>query len=652
MSTVKTDNVVGSFTPLPVIASANAVESYVATSGQTVFTTTKFDRTSAIKVFAKDGSNFVEVTASWTALNTITISGITLTVGQKVYVYSVGDVGLRKELSDISKGANLIGQDRIPLALAIDDTVNKKLSQNQIDIWDFSKYVVTRPNPADSSTWDWTPAFEIARAVLNSYGGGVLTFGHGGVYQASAIRIDRFTVFDGRGVNGTELKQIAGTNQDFIKSENFDVLTGTGLTVADSRVPSWMGLKDIRVNGNRYNVTTNPTGNTSGIPLKMYGPAQILAGTVLVYDGASGGIYTEDSTSASGASWMAQEEGKFGNIVVRSCGGFAGWHNRGPHNSNADSIICGFNDGWNFYMEEAALYGGSFDRIGVLHTYAGGRSATPALDTGAHIGGIARIDSLVVDGDNCVLQADDIQVSKMRAYNIGGQRDGVIVNGANCSIQSLDGLVWSSSVGKTALIINGDNCKVDGVLVANNPDNEGVVVNGSGCTVDMNVKNFSTAGRIGMKLNGLDNDIRGNIRNCGVGFNYLSGSENRVNMSIFASGAQVAVSGQGIQSTDRIDIRSRGSVVGGCKANIQTAQVALDTTTYTTVTTAHGLLYTPQIRAIRLDWLASTPDSSVWTESFLRVVSADATNIVVGYKIATAAPAGTLARIGISVDLT
>ncbi|MNE05035.1 hypothetical protein D3C80_975870 [compost metagenome] len=557
---------------------------------------------------------------------------------------------LRDELADTT-GSTLIGAVRTSLALAIDGTISKKLSQAQVDLWEFSSLVTSRPTPSDFGTWDWTPAFEAARILLGSMGGGTLTFGSGGVYQAQSIRLDRFILLDGRGVNGTELKQIAGANRDFIKSESFDDLTGTGLTVADSRVPSWMGLKDIRVNGNRYNATTNPSGNTSGFLLKMYGPAQMLQGTVLFYSGANG-IYTEDSTSASGVSWLGQEEGKFGNVIIRECGGFAGWHCRGPHNSDANSIISGFNDGWGIYVEEAALYGGSFDRIGMLHTYANGRSASPALDTGSYIGGIARIDNLVCDGDNTVIQANDVQIGKMRAYNIGGQQDGVVINGANCSIASLDALVWSSSVGKTALIINGDNNMVRGVVITNNPDNDGVVVNGSGCSLDTNVKNFSTAGRIGLKLNGLDNDIRGNIRNCGVGFNYLSGTDNRVNLSIFNSGAQVPVNGLSPQTTDRINIRSRGSVIGGCKTDLQTNQLALDTALYSTVTVAHGLLYTPPTRSVRVDWLSSSPDSSVWDEALLRVVSTDATNVVIGYKMASPAPAGTLARIGISIDLT
>ena len=567
----------------------------------------------------------------------------------------IGDDSLRQELAfstDPNKMAGMVGVIRTPLAVAIEGTVAKSLSQTQIDLWEFSGLVTSRPVPSDYGTWDWTPAFEAARITLGSFGGGDLTFGTGGVYQARYIHLDRSIVLNGRGVNSTELKQIAGANQDFIKSENFDVLTGTGLTVADSRVPSWMGLKDIRINGNRYNASTNPKGNTSGVPVKLYGPSMILAGTVLVYDGAGGGLYTEDSTSASGVSWRGQEEGKFGNIICRSNGGFAGWHCRGPHNSDANSIICCFNDGWNFRSEESALYGGSFDRIGLLHSYAGGRSAEPALDTGVYIGSIARIDTLVVDGDNAVLQANELQIDKMRAYNIGGQQDGVVVNGRNCYIGHLNALVWKSSVGKTALIVNGDNADISGILATSNPDNEGALVKGAGCNLELTIINFSGADRTGLKLDGIDNEIDCKIRNCNTAFDYVSGGDNQVDLSIATTVGQTAVKGQAPRASDRINIRSRGDTVGGCKANLETDQVAMDVTTYTIVVIAHGLLYRPPRKAVRANWLASDPDSSTWDEALLRIVTTTDKEVVLGYKLAGAAPAGTKARIGVTIDLT
>ena len=78
----------------------------------------------------------------------------------------------------------------------------------------------------------------------------------------------------------------------------------------------------------------------------------------------------------------------------------------------------------------------------------------------------------------------------------------------------------------------------------------------------------------------------------------------------------------------------------------------MDITTYTIVVIAHGLLYTPPRRAVRPSWMATDPDSSVWDEAILRVVTTTDKEVVLGYKLAGAAPAGTKARIGLTIDLT
>lgn len=91
MSTAKIDNVIGSFLPIPVIEHATDHEVFTSTAAQTVFTTTKFDRSNAIRVIAKSsGGAFSEVTASWTGANTVTISGAILGAGQIVYIFKVG----------------------------------------------------------------------------------------------------------------------------------------------------------------------------------------------------------------------------------------------------------------------------------------------------------------------------------------------------------------------------------------------------------------------------------------------------------------------------------------------------------------------------------------------------------------------------------
>lgn len=91
MSIVKVDSVIGSFLPIPVIEHATDFEVYTATAGQTVFTTTKFDRSNSIRAIAKtSGGAFTEVTASWTGTNTVTTTGALLGAGQIFYIFKVG----------------------------------------------------------------------------------------------------------------------------------------------------------------------------------------------------------------------------------------------------------------------------------------------------------------------------------------------------------------------------------------------------------------------------------------------------------------------------------------------------------------------------------------------------------------------------------
>jgi hypothetical protein len=101
MSTVKTDSVIGSFLPIPVIEHATDFEVYTATAGQTVFTTTKFDRSNAIRAISKSsGGAFSEVTATWTGANTVTISGTILGAGQIFYIFKVGTHATKVRVQD------------------------------------------------------------------------------------------------------------------------------------------------------------------------------------------------------------------------------------------------------------------------------------------------------------------------------------------------------------------------------------------------------------------------------------------------------------------------------------------------------------------------------------------------------------------------
>lgn len=86
-------------------------------------------------------------------------------------VVEVNDTSLRQDLtnsSDPSKGAGLIGWKRSPLSSAV-STAGQMLSTTAINVWEYANLAV-KPDPADPTTWDWTPAF-VAIAALNTASG-------------------------------------------------------------------------------------------------------------------------------------------------------------------------------------------------------------------------------------------------------------------------------------------------------------------------------------------------------------------------------------------------------------------------------------------------------------------------------------------------
>lgn len=74
------------------------------------------------------------------------------------------------DYSDTSKGASLVGWKRNPVSDTI-TTVAQMLNTHAISLWEYASAVVSKPTPADPSTWDWYPAFEAARNYFDANGG-------------------------------------------------------------------------------------------------------------------------------------------------------------------------------------------------------------------------------------------------------------------------------------------------------------------------------------------------------------------------------------------------------------------------------------------------------------------------------------------------
>lgn len=85
MSTVKVDLVTANFLPLPRIDGVGDMQSFIALTGQTEFTLTKFNNKSSVRVFV----NKTEATWTWLNSTTVKVSSPSVSSNDKVYVYRV-----------------------------------------------------------------------------------------------------------------------------------------------------------------------------------------------------------------------------------------------------------------------------------------------------------------------------------------------------------------------------------------------------------------------------------------------------------------------------------------------------------------------------------------------------------------------------------
>ncbi len=406
---------------------------------------------------------------------------------------------------------------------------------------------------------DWGAAITAASAALSAAGGGVVALPPGTLTFTTAT-VHRGVVLEGSGEGATCLKQSNGANRDFIVSESFASLEGGHDTVAsNAAVPSFFGLRHLRIDGSRYRASTNTGGNTSGRGVAFYGAA-IIMDDVLVYECAGGGIFTEYSSGLGSSSWRGQEEGRFGSVTVRDNGGPAGWLFRGPHNSVLSHVIANYNDGWGF-RSEGLPYDGGIDYIGAIHSYGNGRGVTPAADTGIYIGAIARVGMLMSDGDNVEIAASKVQVALARLYNVGGQMDGLIVSGNAVAIGQATIEIWPSSTGRRAIYWTGNHGILGGlVLLTSNADNDGLVITGNQGTFEgLDIQGLSAAGRRGIDNGGSSNRIAGAVSTCATAFYQQAGcSNNNVSLTVFTTAGQVAFGGTAAGLTDVFQVRSSG----------------------------------------------------------------------------------------------
>jgi len=499
---------------------------------------------------------------------------------------------------------------------------------------------------------DWTNAINTALSFIKSAGGGRLHFR--GVYQASNIVMQRGVIMDGGNIFSSELKQLAGATGTFIKSENFDALTGQNKTVySDSRVPSWYGLVNCRVNGGWSDGNTTRTCD-------LYGCALIFDNVVIYNTYGDDAFYTEYAINSGSSSYLGQEEGLFGNIFVRNTRK-GGWRFRGPHNSNLRYFIGAYigEDGsdtsyWGLITEESAgQYSGLFDYVGTAHNYMG------ANNQGLKFGASLNAGYLLGDGDNVVINAQ-ARIGILRATlcgkNVAGYGgDGITLSGSKINVAQIYAELDPNSDGRWSVVNTGSRNHI-GTMQIYAPTSanvqHGYYDEGDWNTVNKGyVKGFhQNAANIAIQL---EASTYGNydfqVEQASTHLKYTTGSHNTLRLRSYTGASDALTAGSAPGSTDKFEVKSGGTITKSTFFQGQTGTFAVDSTGLRSVSIAHNCPWTPAIHQVKA--CLSGGNASDW-QATLRVSSVDATNVNLEIRVGTASgTGGALGRATVEVNM-
>ncbi|MDR6678100.1 hypothetical protein J2W58_002297 [Pseudomonas psychrotolerans] len=491
---------------------------------------------------------------------------------------------------------------------------------------------------------DYTEAFQ--RAIASLVGGGVVVVPQGSFY-ARQIVLKRNVIIQGLGVGATEIIQTPNSNCDFVISESFDDLTGSGMPFgADSRVPSWLGVKDIRING-------NGSKQSAGRGIAWYGCALLIKGDVFVHNCFGDNIYTEYAGTSISSAWQAQEEGLFDKVTSMGSLNGWGWRNRGPHNSVIASIIAGHNSAGGYISETlSGKYDGNVTEIGHLHTYA---NANGNGDAGAIIGSTTAIAHWIIDGDYGYVSASACQFGRVKLINGGQSNNGLNVVGNYNNIGLFHGSMLSGTAGYAVLNVSGDGNSFAAVKAFGQAGaHRGLVVSGSGNEFsNVYVRECS----VGVSVSGGLNTVSGkSLLSFSSGFDYkipvedAHAGKNDVDLDIFSTQGNYVTGDRPADQIDNFKIRATGlNKSASTSAELQSPTFPLDSTVLQTINLSHGLLYTPTRKSVGLTLLDGVPTDAAFVEVRAKVVGCDSDKIKIQVRVPQAAAAGSVARLGVKV---
>ncbi|HBR1319108.1 TPA: hypothetical protein L9L16_004772 [Klebsiella quasipneumoniae subsp. quasipneumoniae] len=359
-----------------------------------------------------------------------------------------------------------------------------------------------------SSILDGTSDYDCADSINELIGAisginkpGVLMLPNGRISVGKTISIKGLCSLRGQSIPSTEIFALPGLNSNIIESDSF-----SEHAFNSSINPSWIDIRDLRVNGNKNNQK-----NGGGIFLYA---SRISMDNLLVMNCYGDGIYTKYTDKIGSKDYLGQEEGCFGNIITRNNDG-NGWVFHGPHNSTINSIISSYNKGWGFINEtKKGEYDGNITLLAHLHTYGNG---TNDNHSGSCIKSVSTIGYLVVDGEYSLINANNVQIDRVKMIFGGRGNDGIILRGSYCNIGMINAAMKTNTSGQNTLQIDGSSNYIGRTMLFCN-NNNGVKIQGNNNIIE-NVEIIKSSNAV--SIIGYGNRVVGNI----------SGANNVLNIS-------------------------------------------------------------------------------------------------------------------------
>ena len=501
---------------------------------------------------------------------------------------------------------------------------------------------------------DDTAAIQVALDyVSDEFGRGEVMLPKG-TFLSGPLTIPDGVVLCGAGIGATTLKLKNSTNADFIKSVNFATLTGSNDWLHSDGVPTFFGLKNIQIDGNKANQASGDGG------VKFYGKG-IIFENVLIRDTEGVGLYTEGANIPGQTDWYDLPEGKCESLHIRNCGSH-GWTMKGPHDFNVSSVFingCG-GDGLQL-LTDGATYLASCD-IGFAHIYANtgyGIYANSIFRARQVISESNYKEGLYLDG------VFDAQISSCQLYincRTSGSYQGIITGGAGNTIGDLH-VKAAEDAGVGGFQVSSDHnrilsARVDGVCSDGATESTGVGIDlPSGADfnfVRASITRFRGVGAIGLRTgNGGANSyntIETTISDCttlwnhvtaGVGNKYCNRGLGASGQTIFTGVAAATATNGAIEHWDCFFKDNAGNVYKTNPRRQSGGDIDMTSTALQELTIAHECLVTPRPEDCTVELLYTGSDTS-WVVGRMPYVTATSSTVVtVRLQLSTPAATGT-----------